>query len=293
MKISVKLQSFFYECVYELGNAFNYSLSAGFEYEDGFNRVMDILDVPEDKRGNILSGVFRFSDEAGIPYYKLSPLNQFIVTIPPYILYCLKNRLPDDTKLKEETIQLMNDVHFVRYLQEELGVKISQEIKGALWRPNFLGWAFGKLGRSRGRKDQQIIKIIEGLNTILKELFVILLDLYEKKFPSDDEQNNLQKAGVVVNELVLEELRGEQVTFKENNVDFINNERISVLKIEKIKMGVLSFLMAKGALYKSWDSPKADIWINGAQELEPSVIIPDKLNKIQEIIEKYLSYVSE
>jgi len=51
--------------------------------------------------------------------------------------------------------------------------------------------------------------------------------------------------------------------------------------------------MAKGALYKSWDSPKADIWINGAQELEPSVIIPDKLNKIQEIIEKYLSYVSE
>jgi len=36
MKISVKLQSFCYDCVYEFGNAFNYSLSAGFEYEDGF-----------------------------------------------------------------------------------------------------------------------------------------------------------------------------------------------------------------------------------------------------------------
>lgn len=293
MKISVKLQNFCYDCLYELGNAYNYSLSAGFEYEDGFNRVMDILDVPEDERGNILSGVFRFSDEAGIPYYKLSPLNQFIVTIPPHILYCLKNRLPDNTKLKEEASQLMSDVHFVRYLQEELGVKISQEIKGALWKPNFLGWAFGKLGGRKRRKDQQVMKIIEGLDTILKELFVILLDLYKKKFPSDHEQNNLQRAGVVVNELILEELRGEQVAFKESNVDFINNERISVLKIEKIKMGVLSFLMAKGALYKSWDSPKANIWINGAQELEPNVIIPDKLNKIQEIIEKYLSYVSE
>ena len=293
MKISVKLQNFCYNCLYELGNAYNYSLSAGFEYEDGFNRVMNILDVPEGERGNIFSGVLRFSDEAGIPYYKLSPLNQFIVTIPPYVLYCLKNRLPDDTKLKEEAIQLMNDVHFVRYLQEELGVKISQEIKGALWKPNFLGWAFGKLGGRKRRKDQQVMKIIEGLDTILKELFVILLDLYKKKFPSDHEQNNLQRAGVVVNELILKELRGEQVAFKESNADFINNERVSVLKIEKIKMGVLSFLMAKGALYKSWDSPKANIWINGAQELEPNVIIPDKLNKIQEIIEKYLSYVSE
>lgn len=293
MKISEKLQSFCYDCLYELGNAFNYSLSAGFEYEDGFNRVMDILDVPEGERGNILSGVFRFSDEAGIPYYKLSPLNQFIVTIPPYILYCLKNRLPDDMKLKEEAIQLMNDVHFVRYLQEELGVKISQKIKGALWKPFFLGGALRKLSGRRRRKDQQVIKIIEGLNTILKELFVILLDLYNKKYPSDDKQNNMQRAGVVVNELVLEELRGEQVAFKGNNADFFNNEKIRVLKIEKIKMGVLSFLMAKGAMYKSWDSLKADIWINEAKELEPSVIIPDKLNEIQEIIEKYLSYVSE
>ncbi len=293
MEISEKLQSFCYDCLCELGNAFNYSLSIGFEYEDGFNRVMDILNVPEGERGNILSGVFRFSDEAGILYYKLSPLNQFIVTIPPYILYCLKNRLPDDMELKEEAIHLMNDVHFNRYLQEELGVKISQEIKGALWRPNFLGWAFGKVGRRWRRKDQQVIKIIEGLNTILKELFVILLDLYKKKFFSDDEQNNLQRAGVLLNELVLERLKGEQVAFKEKNADFINNEKIRVLKIDKIKMAVLSFLTAKGALYKSWDSPKADIWINRAQELEPSVIIPDKLNEIQEIIEKYLSYVSE
>lgn len=293
MEISGKLQSFCHDCLCELGNAFNYSLSVGLEYEDGFSRIMEILNVPEGERGNILSGVFRFSDEAGIPYHKLSPLNQFIVTIPPYILYCLKNTLPDDTKLKEEAIQLMNDVHFVRYLQEELGVKISQEIKGALWRPNFLGWAFGKVGGKQDKKDQQVIKIIEGLDTILEELFVILLDLYKKKFPSDDEQNNLQRAGVVLNELVLEELRGEQIAFKENNTDFINNEKTRVLKIDKIKIAVLTFLKAKGALYKSWESPKADIWINEAQELEPSVVIPDTQNEIQEIIEKYLSYVSE
>jgi len=97
----------------------------------------------------------------------------------------------------------------------------------------------------------------------------------------------------VVNELVLEELGGEQVAFKENNADFINNEKIRVLKVEKIRMAVLSFLTAKGALYESCDSPKAAIWINRAKELEPGIIILNKLKEILEIIEKYLSYVSE
>lgn len=135
MEISRKLQRFCYDCIYKLANAFNSTLSAGMEYEIGFNEVMDVLGVPESKREDILNKVFYFSETAGFSYHELSPLNQFIVTIPPYVFYCLENKLPNDKELKEESIALINDGVFAQYLQKQLGMKISQEIKGALWRP--------------------------------------------------------------------------------------------------------------------------------------------------------------
>lgn len=136
-EISEKLQHFSCDCIYELGTAFNSVLCAGKEYEVGFNEVMSILGVPENEREDILSQTFYFSEASGIPYHKLSPLNQFIVTIPPYVFYCLRNKLPEDEALREEAQTIFNDEAstFPRYLQEELGVKISHEIKGALWCP--------------------------------------------------------------------------------------------------------------------------------------------------------------
>ena len=47
----------------------------------------------------------------------------------------MENKLTNDKELKEESSALINDWAFARYLQKQLGVKISQEIKGALWRP--------------------------------------------------------------------------------------------------------------------------------------------------------------
>ena len=135
MEISEKLQRFCYDCIYKLANVFNSTLSADMEYEIGFDEVMNVLGVPESKREDILNKVFYFSETAGIPYHELSPLNQFIVTIPPYVFYCLENKLTNDKELKEESSALINDWAFARYLQKKLGVKISQEIKGALWRP--------------------------------------------------------------------------------------------------------------------------------------------------------------
>lgn len=299
MEISEELRSFCYDCIYELANAFNSTLSAGLEYEDGFNVIMDRLAVSEGEKRNILSGVFYSSEVAGIPYHKLSPVNQFIVTIPSYIFYCLENKLPNDARLKEEAIILKDDPTFPRYLQEQLGVKISEEIKGALWRPKLLGLTrlgdlmYRLVHRTNIREGEQIDTVIGGLDLILRKLFMTLADIYRDKFPSDTEEKNLQRAGTILNELVLEELRGEQVAFKENNADFINKEKTRLLEIEKVRKGILSFLIAKGALYKYKNHTKANIWINGARELEPGIIIPSRLDEIIEVIEKYLSYASE
>lgn len=294
MDISKGLKKFCYDSIYELANAYNSTLSAGLEYEKGFNRVTDMLGVPQKAKEDIFLEVLYFSKVAGIPYHKLSPVNQFIVTIPPYVLYCMKNKLPDDSNLKEEAAILKDDGSFYRYLQAQ-SMSIAQEIKGALWKPRLLG--LGKLLDSisglryrKSRKEgQQADTIMTGSDLILKELFVTLVDIYTGEFPTDTEETNLMRAGTVLNELIIEELRGEQVKFKEKNADFIKKEKIRLLKLERIREGILSFLTAKGAFYRYMNSPKAIIWINGAKELEPGIIIPDSLDKIIEVIKTYLN----
>lgn len=164
--ISPQLKSFCSDYINALGIALDVVIRVGHEeYEAGFNEAMYIISkggpglhgrnpfrfgVPEKDRPRMLAEIERYADEAGIPYNKLSPLNQFIVTIPPYVFYCFDKYLPDDPGLREEARRLMNTKGFPRYLQEELGYPISQRIKGAFWKPN----PFGTLARlfSRGRR---------------------------------------------------------------------------------------------------------------------------------------------
>lgn len=143
--------------------------------------------------------------------------------------------------------------------------------------------------KSKRIKDPNI-EIIDKLDAILLKLFTVLLNIYIDKFPSDARVNNQHRAGIVLNELVLEKLRGEQViAFKEGNTDFINKEKIRLMEIEEIRNGVLSFLIAKGAMMKIWDKTESNIWIDKAQELEPSITVPAKLGEILKIIEAYLA----
>jgi len=294
MDISEGLKEFCYDRVYKLASAYNLTLSDGLEYEEGFNTVADILGISQEAKEDIFLKVLYSSKVAGIPYHELSPVNQFIVSIPPYVLYCIANELTSDSRLKQEATMLKDDTSFYRYLQEEIGVNISQEIKGALWKPRLFG--LGKLVDSvsnlryrKGRKQgEQVDAIIRGLDLILQTLFRALADIYASEYPTDAKETNLWRATTVLNELVIEELRGEQITFKEKNADFIKEEKIRLLKLERVRRGILSFLAAKGALYKHMNSPKAMIWVNGAQELDPMVIIPDSLDKIIESIEEYL-----
>ena len=148
MEISKELKKFCYDCIYELAVSFNKTLSRGIEYEACFDIVMDMLSVPSEARLEIFSDTLYGASVniAGIPYHKLSPINQFIVTLPPYVFYCLKNRLPDNEDLFSEATALMEKPGFPRYLQEAIGVPVSQEVKGALWKPNpfgFLARLFG------------------------------------------------------------------------------------------------------------------------------------------------------
>ncbi len=163
VEISLELKSFCNDYITALGEALNISIMVHRkEYEAGFNDVMDQLSngwsisggtawfftaVSRKDRPQMLSEIKQYAEISGISYNKLSPINQFFVTIPPYIYYCLKKYLPDEPSLKEEAIQLMNTKGFPRYLQEDLGYPISQKIKGAfrmLRTPSFLARLFGK-----------------------------------------------------------------------------------------------------------------------------------------------------
>jgi hypothetical protein len=164
VEISRELKSFCEDYIVSLGSSLDFAIREEHqEYEAGFNRAIDFLTpgptgsslhsknifsfkVSIEDRQKMLAEIKQYAQVAGIPYNKLSPLNQFIVTIPPFIFYCLKNYLIDSPKLQEEASRLMSTPEFPRYLQESLGYPISQIIKGAFWKPNpskFLGRLFG------------------------------------------------------------------------------------------------------------------------------------------------------
>ena len=154
LDISRQLESFCSDHITALGEALDIAIRVRHEeYEAGFNEAMDMLSggplhpgrnpfqfgVLKEDRPQMLAEIKRYAEAAGIPYNKLSPVNQFIVTIPPYVFYCLEKYLPDDPDLREEARRLMNTRGFPRYLQENLGYPISQTIKGAFWIPSHSG----------------------------------------------------------------------------------------------------------------------------------------------------------
>ena len=164
VEISKQLESFCSDYITALGEALNIAITIGHEeYEAGFNSTMDLLSrgpvglglhsrnplqfgVLKEDRPQMLTKIKQLAELGGIPYNKLSPVNQFIVTIPPYVFYCLEKYLSDAPALREEASRLMNTKGFPRYLQEKLGYPISQTIKGAFWKPNpfaFLARLFG------------------------------------------------------------------------------------------------------------------------------------------------------
>ena len=140
-------------------------------------------------------------------------------------------------------------------------------------------------------KKQQ--KAIEGLDEILKCLFATLLDRYYAAFARDPKETNLHRACVVLNELVVENLRGDQVEFRRANAEFVEREKREVMMLEEVRKGVLGFLAAKGGLYLSWGHPDADTWISEAKKIDPQIHIPNTLEEVQETIHRCLAWYQQ
>jgi len=143
-----------------------------------------------------------------------------------------------------------------------------------------------------GRPDR-VIAAIKGLDEVLKCLFATLLGRYYTMFPKDPEESNLHRAGVVLNELVVEDLRGDQVEFRQANAELVDREKREVMMLEEVRKGVLSFLAAKGGLYRSWGHPDADIWVSEAKKIDPEIAIPAFLEEVQGIIVRYLVWYQQ
>lgn len=133
--MSDRMKQFCYKQIHELGNAFNHVLLQGIEYEEAFDIVMRSLGVIDTKRKDLIYQTLIISNMGSIPYKELSPLNQFIVSIPPYVYYCLQHKLPDDESLRQEAQSILyeNSLVLPSYLQKEIGFKVSQKIGGALY----------------------------------------------------------------------------------------------------------------------------------------------------------------
>jgi len=151
--------------------------------------------------------------------------------------------------------------------------------------PTIIEYAAGRTGR--------IIAAIKGLDEVLKCLFTTLLGRYYTMFPRDPKEINRHKAGVVLNELVVEDLRGDQVGFRRVNAEFVDHEKREVMMLEEVRKGVLDFLVAKGGLYQSWGHPDADTWISEAKKIDPEIAIPTSLEEVQKIIDRYLIWYQQ
>ena len=139
--VSEDMKLFCMDCIARLGTMLNTAILLGYEDEEGLNMAMDImietkLETKIVDRKRIVQQAHHYADVAGTPYDRLSPLNQFIVTIPPYVYHCFDNHLPSEGSLKAEAEQLMNTRGFPRYLQETLGYPASQKIGGAFFKPS-------------------------------------------------------------------------------------------------------------------------------------------------------------
>jgi hypothetical protein len=133
-------------------------------------------------------------------------------------------------------------------------------------------------------------KLAEDLNEIKKILFAFLYNNYRNIFPSDSENTTFLRTAVVLNELVLFDLSGEQVSFRNANAQFINDAKREAMRLAEFRKGVLSFLASEGGLYKSWGHPLADKWIAEAKNIDLEVHIPSSVEEVREEVNRCLSY---
>jgi len=137
---------------------------------------------------------------------------------------------------------------------------------------------------------QDQLEAIDGLDEILKCLYVMLVSRYLAMYPTEPKEIIRDMAGVVLNELVVEDLRGDQVAFRQTNAEFVDREKEEVMKEEDVRKGILAFLSAKGGLFQARRHPAASTWISEAKRLDRRIDIPNTVGEVLETIEHCLAW---
>jgi hypothetical protein len=134
--MSREMHSFCCKHALELAEAYNSALHAGLEEMAAFNPIMDNLGVPRSQQEDLLLQTMVFKDLAGLAKHRLSPMNQFLTALVPYLAWCFQNRLAANSPLCDEAARLVEDPCFPRYVGKEIGWRVSQKVGGALRMPS-------------------------------------------------------------------------------------------------------------------------------------------------------------
>lgn len=131
--VSEELKNYCQDKLFGLAIGYEATLHFGVEYEQCFYEVMQSLFIPRSDQDDILAAIKYNTSLGRIPYHKLSPVNQYLVAVGPYIGYCLTNNpLPNITE--DEIGHLLENEEFRKFLTK-LGEDTAQKVKGALWKP--------------------------------------------------------------------------------------------------------------------------------------------------------------
>jgi hypothetical protein len=141
MEFTEDLKSYCYKNILDLANTYNRAFLSRMDYEAAFFFVMGSLKVPEKRQLEMLDFIMEQSQMQGIPYHKLSPVNQFMMATTPYIWYCLESNPPSNYS-QEELNKISESMEFTLSIGD-LAKMVSQQVKGALWKPGL-----GCLGKS-------------------------------------------------------------------------------------------------------------------------------------------------
>jgi len=125
--LSSQLKQFCHERIRKLAEEYNAAIWNGLDYQDAFLLVMEHLEVPPSQMDGIYEGKVNYTLLARLDPAHLSPINQFMTTVVPYILWCLGNQLPGHVQFKEREKGLLLNGYL-----EGVAWGISQEVGGAL-----------------------------------------------------------------------------------------------------------------------------------------------------------------
>ena len=139
------------------------------------------------------------------------------------------------------------------------------------------------------RSERLAKDTIAKLTALQKSLFLDFLSNYTNRFPADSEITNLHRAGVVLNELLEADHRGDALSFRQANAAFVTRETEEMMRAEDTRLAVTVYLAVKVGLVRLRKGPNADKWAERAKRRFPGLRIPGTWEDLQRTIDGCLT----